>query len=142
MRSTISSCSASHGPNALAIVRYERGHKGDVPTSTSHVDATDPCQNVRDTSIMTVLAVADDARQDPLNDTVPFFPIEPTSQPQTTQIVNVTGGVNATGHFVWYMNNSTFRADYNNPLLLLASQNNETYPLDPQWNVYDFGTSR
>lgn len=39
------------------------------------------------------------------------------------------------------MNNSSFRADYNSPLLLLAKAGNTSYPLDPEWNVYDTGSN-
>ena len=72
---------------------------------------------------------------------MPFFPITPTPTPEFTQVINITATVNATGSFVWLMNNQTFRANYDNPLLLLASEGNESYPLDPEWNVYDFGRS-
>jgi hypothetical protein len=40
------------------------------------------------------------------------------------------------------MNNQTHRANYNNPLLLLAHQKNTSYPNDPQWNVYNFGSNK
>lgn len=39
------------------------------------------------------------------------------------------------------MNGSSFRANYNKPILLLASEGNTSYPYDPQWNVYNFGTN-
>ena len=39
------------------------------------------------------------------------------------------------------MDGSTFHADYNHPLLLLANEKNTSYPNDPQWNVYNFGNS-
>ncbi|KAI9843981.1 MAG: hypothetical protein M1838_002387 [Thelocarpon superellum] len=125
MRSNISSCSSSVQPNALAIVHYEKAKKNARPTNSVPVtDTSDPCQN------------------DPLNDTVPFFPITPTPTPEFTQVINITATVNATGSFVWLMNNQTFRANYDNPLLLLASEGNESYPLDPEWNVYDFGDNQ
>ena len=40
------------------------------------------------------------------------------------------------------MNNQTQRANYNDPLLLLANQQNFSYPLDPEWNVYNFGSNK
>lgn len=39
------------------------------------------------------------------------------------------------------MNNSSFRADYDNSVLLLANQGNISYPADPNWNVYNFGSN-
>ncbi|CAG8417179.1 unnamed protein product [Penicillium salamii] len=42
---------------------------------------------------------------------------------------------------VWIMNNRTQRTDYSNPILLLANNGNFSYP-DPEWNVYDFGSSK
>lgn len=48
---------------------------------------------------------------------------------------------NATGHNVFLFNNATFRANYNNPLLLLANQKNHT-PFQPEWNIYNFGSNK
>lgn len=39
------------------------------------------------------------------------------------------------------MNNQTQRANYNDPILLLANQHNFSYP-DPEWNVYNVGTNK
>jgi hypothetical protein len=39
------------------------------------------------------------------------------------------------------MNNSSFRANYNNPILLLSKTGNDSYPYDPEWNVYNFGSN-
>jgi hypothetical protein len=39
------------------------------------------------------------------------------------------------------MNGESFRANYNNPILLLSKAGNDSYPLDPQWNVYNFGSN-
>ncbi len=62
----------------------------------------------------------------------------PAPRPDVTQEITISGGFNATHHFVFYMNNQTFRANYNNPLLLLASRGNVSYPFNPEWNVYNF----
>lgn len=40
------------------------------------------------------------------------------------------------------MNGQTHRANHNRPLLLLAHQKNTSYPFDPQWQVYNFGSNR
>jgi FtsP/CotA-like multicopper oxidase with cupredoxin domain len=39
------------------------------------------------------------------------------------------------------MNGSSFRANYNFPTLLLSNAGNNSYPFDPQWNVYNFGSN-
>lgn len=36
------------------------------------------------------------------------------------------------------MNGSSFRVDYNAPVLFLSNLGNNSYPDDPQWNVLDF----
>lgn len=41
----------------------------------------------------------------------------------------------------WSMNNSSFRGDYNAPILLLSNLGNNSYPDSPDWNVYDFGSN-
>ncbi|KAI9825280.1 MAG: hypothetical protein M1832_001314 [Thelocarpon impressellum] len=124
MRSNISACSASRNPDALAVVYYEKANTTGLPKSTAQLDTTSPCQN------------------DALESTVPFYHLTPDPSPQFTQVVNITGRTNATNHFNWFMNNSTFRANYNNPLLLLASKGNVSYPLTPEWNVYNFAENK
>jgi hypothetical protein len=39
------------------------------------------------------------------------------------------------------MNNSSFRANYNQPVLLLSNLGNNSYPSSPQWNVYNFASA-
>jgi hypothetical protein len=39
------------------------------------------------------------------------------------------------------MNNSSFRGNYNAPILLLSNLGNNSYPDSPEWNVYDFGSN-
>jgi hypothetical protein len=39
------------------------------------------------------------------------------------------------------MNDVSFRVNYDHPVLLLAHLGNVSYPNDPQWNVYNFGSS-
>lgn len=51
-----------------------------------------------------------------LNITVPEF-VMPVKEPTTTLNFTMTGGNNATGDFVWWMNNITFYTDYNDPTL-------------------------
>ncbi|KAI9676974.1 MAG: hypothetical protein M1817_006813 [Caeruleum heppii] len=124
MRSNITVCATANQPLALAAVYYDRADENAKPNTTAWVDDTDPCAN------------------DDLRKTQPVYPITPTSRPATTQNITITGGFNATRHFNFFMNNQTFRANYDYPLLLLASQGNTSYPYDPQWNVYNFGSNK
>lgn len=39
------------------------------------------------------------------------------------------------------MNDSSFRVDYNAPVLLLSKNGNDSYPYNPEWNVYNFGSN-
>lgn len=128
MRSKLASGSCTepvNQPLALATIYYEHANTTAAPVpsnSTAQVDNTDPCNN------------------DDLSKTVPNYPIA-AGEPSTTYTMNVNISVNATGHLQWTINDSMFRGDYNNPVLLLAKTGNDSYPLDPQWNVYNFGTN-
>lgn len=39
------------------------------------------------------------------------------------------------------MNGESFRGDYNAPILLLSNLGNNSYPDNPEWNVYNFGSN-
>lgn len=79
---------------------------------------------------------------DDLEDTIPYYPVEGIGEPEFTQVLAINKIVNATGHQVWEVNNSSFRGNYNHPLLLLAQEGNVSYPHDEEWNVYNFGNNR
>ncbi|CAF9904739.1 hypothetical protein IMSHALPRED_000159 [Imshaugia aleurites] len=123
MRSTISNCSNTLQPDAQAIIYYPHANMNEKPTTTAWADDTAECAN------------------DLLTQTTPFYPITPATTPATTITLEIGTTINSTGHFLWTMNNSSFRADYNSPLLLLAKAGNTSYPLDPEWNVYDTGSN-
>ncbi|KAK4945743.1 hypothetical protein LTR10_015091 [Elasticomyces elasticus] len=124
MRTTISStCSVTNQPNGLAIIYYQNANTNATPNSTAWPINDSKCAN------------------DPLNMTVPYEAIRPPS-PDTTVNIALNFEINATGHFLWTMNNSSFRVDYNDPILLLADAGNDSYPYDPEWNVYNFGTNK
>jgi FtsP/CotA-like multicopper oxidase with cupredoxin domain len=80
-------------------------------------------------------------QQDALTETVPWFPIAADPSPATTETIEIGFIKNETGHYVFTMNNSTFRTDYNSPILLLSNKGNNSYPDDPDWNVYNFGSN-
>lgn len=117
-------CTLNDGvsPNAVAAIYYEDADTTALPTSTSDVTAAQlaTCKN------------------DPLNATVPFCSITPDVNPSTVETIDITFGSNGT-NFLWFMNNSSFRGDYNNPVLLETKAGNLTF--EPEWNVFDFGTN-
>lgn len=122
MRSTmVSRCSHTHQPNGLAIIYYQNANSTSEPTSTAWpLDGTQ-CAN------------------DPLTQTIPFTPITPP-QSQTTVNIDLNFEINQTGHFLFTMDGSTFRTDYNAPILPLAITGNDSFP--EEWNVYDFGSNK
>ena len=123
MRSNISvPCSLNDGisPNAVAVVYYQDANPDTVPSSVSTVDPShySYCGN------------------DPLSETVPFMPLTPDPNPPVSQDLNVILTTNETGYLVWDVNNSSFRGDYNDPVLLEAKLGNYDFPLER--NVYNF----
>ncbi|KAH8589373.1 multicopper oxidase-domain-containing protein [Bisporella sp. PMI_857] len=115
-------CANSHQPFAVAAVYYDSADTTKAPTSTAW-DVPDPGQ----------------CRNDPLEVTVPLYPIKPAAVPSLTKNVDITFGINASNNFEYYLDGQHFRANYNNPVLLLANQGNLTYEAD--WNVRNFGTN-
>lgn len=130
MRSSIASapCSFSQNPDALAIVYY----KHDALTSG----------NTNSTAWPAFLdSVANKCANDDLSLTTPWFPIVPDLNPPTTQNIDINFGQNSSGNWVWTMNGVSFRANFNQPILLLSKLGNNSYPDSPQWNVYNFGSN-
>lgn len=50
--------------------------------------------------------------QDPLSQTVPYFPITPPSKPAVVQTIDIELKANASGNVLWHMNGSPFRANF------------------------------
>jgi len=61
--------------------------------------------------------------------------------PAVTIPITITAGPNSTLNWLWYMNGSSSRTDYNDPVLLLAKQGNISYPYSPEWNIINTGTN-
>lgn len=124
MRSTISTnCSTPTQPYAIAPIYYPKANRNGIPRSTATPFADNTCRN------------------DPLASTVPYYNYPATTPPAITFNLDITFEKNASQINLWKMNGQTFRANYNNAILLLANQGNTSYPQDPQWNVYNFGTN-
>ncbi|EDU39703.1 SufI multicopper oxidase [Pyrenophora tritici-repentis] len=127
MRSMISDlCAASHQPLALAAIYYDQADERQRPNSTAH-----PITDVYHTCI-----------NDPLEKTEPSYPIAVKQNP--TSIINLDYDrvINATGHQTWTVNDSAFRANYNNPILELVKNRNTSYPTHPEWNVHNMGQNK
>jgi FtsP/CotA-like multicopper oxidase with cupredoxin domain len=109
-------CNIGSGVNnfTTAAIFYEDADTSIPPNTTSDIPiqpsyiAPFACQN------------------DPLNMTVPFYPIPYVEADLKLDII-ITGGVNETGQFVWWMNNVTYLGDFNDPLLLEAKMGQVIY---------------
>ncbi|KAI4181461.1 MAG: hypothetical protein L6R41_006605 [Letrouitia leprolyta] len=124
MRSNLTDrCASVSQPYAVAAIYYEKANKTKTPDSTAQVFDNTFCGN------------------DPLTKTRPLFPFPALQNAATTQDIAITFGPNNTGTNVWYMNQQSFRANYDHPVFLLAAAGNTSYPYDPQWNVYNFGSN-
>ena len=124
MRSAISTtCSTPTQPYALAPIYYPKANQSSIPTSKATPFSDRNCTN------------------DPLTSTVPYNPWRAARPPATTYNLDITFEKNASNINLWHMNGESFRANYDNPLLLLANKGNISYPQDPQWNALNFGTN-
>ena len=117
-------CSVTDGisPEGVAAVYYQNANTTAVPTTNSSLTAAQlaTCGN------------------DPLSTTVAYCPITPDPKPPTTETISIKFASNGT-NFVWFMNNSSFRGDYNQPVLRNVHNGNLTFA--PEWNVHNFGTN-
>lgn len=117
MRSNISTtCSPTRFQgNALAVIHYEGTDDKLEPTSQPW-DRPDPgtCAN------------------DDLSKTKPVMKLKPP-KPDKVYDMNVELFVNATGHLLFKLDNTSFRGNFNSPTLLLSNLGNLTF--DPIWNV-------
>ena len=101
MRSTLGpsafagGCTLNDGvsPEAVAAIYYEQANTSTLPTTTSSISSVKigSCYN------------------DALSATVPYYPIAPPPNPQSTQQMNITFQSNGTNN-LFFVNNSTFRA--------------------------------
>lgn len=111
-------CGGSEAPQTLAAIYYDHADTSKLPTTSSAYNSTD-CVN------------------DPLESTVPDYKITPSPNP-FVQNLELSLVMNATGNYEWQINNQTFRANFNEPILFKAAEGNVSYPLQPQWAVHNF----
>jgi FtsP/CotA-like multicopper oxidase with cupredoxin domain len=113
-------CTLTDGisPNALAAVYYEDADTDAIPQSTSDVTQ----------------AQLQQCKNDPITLGIPLCKI-PVEEPDHVERVDMVFRSNGT-NFVWYLNNSTYRGDYNDPTLLKAKLGQSDFK--PESNVYQF----
>lgn len=112
-------CGGSKQPLALAVIYNEDADTSIEPTTSANY------------ALNTTICDVD------IPFTVPEFAITP-SKPSFQQDLAITLALNSTGSFEWRLNNQTYHANFNSPLLYLAAEGNVSYPNDPQWNAYNF----
>lgn len=126
MRSNIQYCSLTDGTvnEAVAAIYYEKADNTSVPTSNSTVTTAQLsyCNN------------------DDLSVTKPYYPITPDPNPSTAEDLIVEYRTNETDYNLWYVNNVTFRGDYNDPVLLEAKLGNLDFP--EEFAVMNFGSNK
>jgi len=114
-------CWPTHGGDeAKAAIFYEDADRTQAPTTSAGPNAYDQyCGN------------------DQLSQTIPTYAINP-GEPSVTEIIPIEFRPNGT-NLLWYLANRTFRADYNDPILLEAKQGNLDFPYIE--NVHNYGES-
>jgi FtsP/CotA-like multicopper oxidase with cupredoxin domain len=111
-------CGGSSAPETLAAIYYDNADHSVLPTTSAAYNETE-CVN------------------DPLEDTVPEYSITPSPNPFVEDL-ELSLVMNATGNYEWQINNQTFRANFNEPILFKAAEGNVSYPLQPQWAVHNY----
>lgn len=109
-------------PHALAAIYYEEADRNKTPTSTARYYDDNGCHNV--SQILAKLSIGEAYTkiifQDDLNMTVPLFPFGSAPTADYTIHLHVDFGYNGTagnlldpkGSRQWFVNNSTFHANY------------------------------
>jgi hypothetical protein len=103
-------------PRARAVILLDNSPEGTIPPTTGYLLLVDNgmCANVG-VAFYSCGGLAD---QDPLNLTVPYFPIA-FPEPSVTYNILTNQPFNTTGQ-LFYMNGNSFQGDYDDPILPLA----------------------
>lgn len=109
------------GEEVKAAIFYEDADRSQVPT-------TEPGPNAYNTY----------CGNDPLSQTVPYYPIA-AGDPSTTEVLPIQFRSNGTA-LLWYIANQTFRVNYNDPILLEAKLGNLDFP--EIRSVHNYGTNK
>lgn len=121
-------CSLNDGiaTSVNAKIFYEEADQTIEPNTTSHVD---------ESRYLFPKACANG----PLDEAVPSYKMN-ISEPEVTLDFVLTGLNNATGEFVWYMNNVTYMGDYNEPIFLDAAVGATNFTKEKQ--VFNMGNAK
>lgn len=121
-------CSLNDGvaTSVNAMIFYEEADQSIKPNTTSHVD---------DSRYLFPAACGNDA----LDMAVPSYQMNVTD-PEVTLDFLLTGANNATGEFVWFMNNVTYQGDFNDPIFLDAAVGATNFTKDRQ--VFNMGNAK
>ncbi|KAI9773256.1 MAG: hypothetical protein M1839_002168 [Geoglossum umbratile] len=101
---------------ALAVVFYDGALPTSVPTSKGY-EFPDPCIEAS------------------ISETEPVYQITPDTNPATTFELNIGLRQTEAGNLEWPVNDSSFRVDFSDPVLLGAYNGRVDYP--ENWNVYN-----
>ncbi|KAI0479944.1 multicopper oxidase-domain-containing protein [Xylaria cf. heliscus] len=112
----------SFQPNATAIIYYPRADRTKLPTTKGSQWESNNCAN------------------DPLSVTVPRIVKRPGT-PDITRNVDITVTTNTTGNLLFYVDNSTFYANYRDPLLRDAFYGQINFTSHPEYNVVNTGNA-
>jgi hypothetical protein len=142
MRSSLAGnfCSLNHQPDATAIVYYGTSARYIYQHTLASMGQL-RCKHMPECEHFEILYFFSDntkLAQDPVNETVPWFPITPDPAPPVTQVITIGAITNSSGNSFWTMNGVSFRGDYNAPILLLANTGNDSYPYDPEVSIPPF----
>ena len=112
MRSDLSpTCDSTSHPYALAAIYFEDANTSSVPQSVATRYDDSKCGNVYSFPRFTNCK-STECRQDDLHLTTPYFKYPRTTDAAVTQELTITGHTNGSGVFLFYVNDQTFRADY------------------------------
>ncbi|KAF2874756.1 multicopper oxidase-domain-containing protein [Massariosphaeria phaeospora] len=109
-------------PNATAAVYYSNADEEARPKTQPYSWDSRDCLN------------------DPLEITIPLEKKTPPT-PDLIKTIDVKADLNGTGHLVFFVDNSQFRANFSEALLLSASRGQVDFPSNPEYNIHNYGNA-
>ena len=109
-------------PDVMAAIYYEDADTSVEPTSVTALEPVS-CDN------------------DDLSLTHPDYAIQPAGDPYVLNLV-MTLALNETRNFEWRINDQTYRANFNKPLLYDVEAGQTSFPDNSEWHVIDLGQNR
>ncbi|KAI1380751.1 multicopper oxidase-domain-containing protein [Hypoxylon crocopeplum] len=112
----------AYQPNATAAIYYPEANMSAYPDTKGTTWGSNDCTN------------------DPLSKTIPLFPKTPT-EPHLIKNVDITVATNGSGNLLFYVDGSSFYADYDEPLLRSLYYGKTSFPSNPEYNVINTGNA-